>query len=206
MGDNESAPRLANRGDAQPDSHAGTHTESDSHSRPPRLTWDGHPQLTPEYQRRRDAVTGRRIPKPPPHAPQTELALVGAVCTFPDRVLAEVLATGIEPAHFYTPATRRAWEAVLEQHQTGEPVDVHTVDARLGERSTIADAVVALGGAMPTHASAWARVIIDHAHARAMLPPLRAALHAAQDGRTDAVYELLNAVLDAGEVAAHECR
>ena len=193
---------------ALPDQHtpgtARSGSENDSTYR--RLSWNGHPQLTAEYHRRRDAVAGRRVPPPPPHAPETELALIGALVVFADRTLDEVLATGITPEHFYCPAPRRAFEAVLAQHEAGEPVDEHTVAARLGERSTVAEAVCATGGAMPAHAPAWARLIIDHAKCRAMLPPLRAAIRAAQNGDAVAVFELMNATLDAGEVPDHACR
>lgn len=191
------APKLADTG--QDSGRANVRTA------PHRVTMDGTPGMVGEYQRRRAAVSGDRHTTPP-YAGETELVLIGAAVTFPDRTLEAVLATGITPGHFYVPSNRRAWEAIIDAHAEGEPIDVHTIAARIGERATVADAITALADSSPTNAPAWAGVIVDHAKARAILPPLRAAVRAAEDGRTAVVWNLINDALDAGEVAPHVCR
>lgn len=140
----------------------------------------------------------------PPYSEPTEAALIGAAVTFPDRVLEAVIATELQPAHFYVPRFGRAWEAVCAVHGAGEPVDALTVGAKLGDEQTIKDAICESSTTMPSNAPAWAVVVINRARARAAIPPLEAALRAARAGDIDALFELIHDVLDAAEVERHD--
>jgi replicative DNA helicase len=140
-----------------------------------------------------------------PYSEATEAAVIGVVIVYPDRVLEEVIATGLRPGHFHVPAMSRAWEAVLDLHAEGTPVDAHTVAGKVDDRQAVARAIATAADAMPTNAPAWAGVVIRDARARQMLTPLAAALEAARAGQVDEVFELLHATLDAAEVANHVC-
>lgn len=142
---------------------------------------------------------------PIPYSEETEAAVVGVAIVFPDRTLEAVVASGLRPEHFYVPAMARAWEAVLELHAEGAPIDAHTVAGQVDDRRAVADAVARAAGAMPANAPAWAAVVKRDAAARAMLTPLAAALGAARAGQVDEVFELLHATLDAAEVPDHVC-
>lgn len=136
-----------------------------------------------------------------PHNENTEASVIGAVLTWPDRLLGPVLATGLEAEDFYVPRFRRAWEAIVATIDAGQPIDEHTVDARLGERRTLADAIYAAGTSLPDHAPAWATTIRNHRRARQMVPIVETMVTAVRAGDVDAVIELVHDLLDAAEVA-----
>jgi replicative DNA helicase len=132
-----------------------------------------------------------------PYSELTEAAVCGAVCVWPDRVLDDVVATGLAVEDFYTPRFSETWWAIEECVRLGQPVDVHTVAARVGDPRVIAEAIDEASQAMPGNAPAWARIVIDHARCRDLLPDLVAALRAAEAGQLDAAITLCESAIGA---------
>jgi replicative DNA helicase len=66
----------------------------------------------------------------PPHNPQVEAAVVGAMLA-KTKVAAEVVGTGLEPRHFYVPAMRALYAQLVEAYYDDAPLDALTI----GERS-----------------------------------------------------------------------
>lgn len=142
-----------------------------------------------------------------PEASATERALIGAVLVFPHTLDAPGVGD-LEPEHFYVPAMADVWRAIRSLVAEGKPVDVHTVPAALdgARRQELAHAIADAATVNPANVGAWVEVIRTHARARAMLLPLQAAVVACRDGHVEDVFDLLNVVLDAGEVPPHVCR
>lgn len=130
----------------------------------------------------------------PPHSTDTERALIGAVLCL-SAVHDAVFAADLEPEEFYHPAHQRVWQAILATRDDGD-VDAHTVAARLDEvdRRVIADALVAAGKTMPSHAPSWALLVRNNYRCRQMLPVLDGAADAALAGRLDEVRRLVASI------------
>jgi len=100
--------------------------------------------MTAAIQRRpwRPAVEvvdlGGRVP---PHNIDVEAAVLGHLLVRGASVLDD-LADTLDASHWYADAHRRVYEAAIELHRAGRPVDVQTVAERLRER----DEVQAVGG------------------------------------------------------------
>lgn len=133
------------------------------------------------------------------YRPDLEAALLGAVLAFPERTLHDVLGTGLRPDDFYVPRFRRAWAAICALEEDGEPVDLFTVDARLSDRTTIAEAVYEQAQVMPSHAPAWASQIGRLASARALLERLDVARAAVEIGDVDTAFAVLAAACSAAD-------
>lgn len=138
----------------------------------------------------------------PPYSEATEAAVVGACIVWPDRVLEAVVASGLDREHFYVPRFAETWWAIGECRTAGQPVDPHTVAARVTDRRAVAEAIEEAGKSMPDHAPAWARIVIDHHRCRRLLPGLLAALRAAQAGQYVDAVVLTEAALDADKATA----
>lgn len=119
----------------------------------------------------------------PPYNEATEAAVVGACIVFPERVLDDARATGLDREHFYVPRFAEAWWAIGECQTRGLPIDAHTVASIVTDRQAVVDAICEAGHSMPDHAPAWARLVIDHHRCRRLLPGLLAAVRAAEAGQ-----------------------
>ena len=71
----------------------------------------------------------------PPHNDEAEAAVLSAVLA-DGRALDAVLEF-LQPEHFYSDANRRIFEAAIELHSRGQPVDVQTVAAWLRDRERL---------------------------------------------------------------------
>lgn len=75
----------------------------------------------------------------PPHDLDAEAAVISAALIGGESSAALATARDIvQPAHFYSEAHRRIWEAVIAVADAGHPVDVMTVGSRLKETARIA--------------------------------------------------------------------
>jgi replicative DNA helicase len=119
----------------------------------------------------------RPVPAPdgqPPHNPEAEEAVLGAVLAS-GRLLAEVTVL-LEEADFYRPAHRAIWRAMLRLTDRDQPTDPVTVLGELGDRGELADVgggpfLHTLVEAVPTVANAghYARLVAEDARRRRVI-------------------------------------
>ena len=119
----------------------------------------------------------RSVPDPdlqPPHNLEAEEAVLGAILTA-GRLLVEVAGL-LEEAHFYRPAHRAIWRAMLRLAERGEPTDPVTVLGELDGFGELADVGGApflhtLVAAVPTvaNASHYAQLVAETARRRRVI-------------------------------------
>lgn len=68
----------------------------------------------------------------PPYSPQAEESVVGQMLATP-RVTAEVVATALEPQHFYSPPMRAIFHEVLSAYYADEAIDPLTIGEACGK-------------------------------------------------------------------------
>ncbi|MBX3387508.1 MAG: replicative DNA helicase [Phycisphaeraceae bacterium] len=146
----------------------------------------------------------RLFDRPPPHAPEAEMALLGAMLLDP-RVIADVSAIVKRPEDFYVESHAAIYSALLhtyEQHQAGDLALLATI---LREREQF-DAVggssflTSLAGSTPGAAGAlhYARIVASTARLRRLIEIGGTVVHEAyHSGSTDPAT--VQAIVDAAE-------
>ena len=131
----------------------------------------------------------------PPQDLEAEQGVLGAILLSDATLTPLVADEGLEPAHFYRSAHGRIFEAMLELHAAGEPVDALTLRDQLRRGGALeqvggAATLELLAGAVPAvgNVRRYAAIVRDCALRRAIL---------------DATYDLQQQV-HAGEGAAGE--
>lgn len=109
-------------------------------------------------------------------------------------VLDEIAGTGLLAEHFYSPANARVWASVLSLRQQGEAVDVHTVAARCRDRDDVVSLLGESEATVRTPAPTWARLVIEYARCRRLLPLVEAALTELLAGRLREVRLILTEI------------
>lgn len=141
--------------------------------------------------------------KPPPHDTAAEAALLGAALI--STTAADLVAT-IDPAAFYTPLHGRIAHAIHTLHAQSQGIDPITVAGRLHDHGHTDQAATANGlatvmematNAPSSHATGHAERVRDLYRARRMQIVGEEISRAAQDGRADAAYQLLEGARDA---------
>lgn len=134
----------------------------------------------------------------PPHDADLERAVLEVALLHGDyatdsepSVLDQIVATGLQADHFYDPAHGRVWGAVLSLLHAGEPVDVHTVAARCRDKSDVASLLQGSAGTVRTPAPTWARLVIEYARCRRLLPLVESAMGELLAGRLREVRLIL---------------
>lgn len=116
----------------------------------------------------------------PPHDLEAELAFLGAVLLSRDPDAATV-----EPGSFYRAQHRSIYEAILDAHAAGEPIDAVTIGKRVPDlRSLILDAQNAC--VLPSHAPQYAAIITEKARLRQLEVAARMVIAAVYDEGADA--------------------
>jgi len=87
-----------------------------------------------------------------PHSIESERALLGAAMQWPDRVLTELSALGLQGYHFYRPEHQQLFGMLLEMEREGEPIEV----------TNIAETVVRSGRAGDFGGVAYVVELPDH--------------------------------------------
>ncbi len=112
----------------------------------------------------------------PPHNLEAERSVLGAAMLDERYLGSMMLEAGLSDRDFYRPQHALVFAAMRELHDAGEPIDPLTVTAKLAERGKLEDAggssyVDELAGWVPAagHAVAYAKIVRDHARARALL-------------------------------------
>lgn len=154
-----------------------------------------------------DAMSSTGAERQPPHDLTLERDLLRVVLlhgTYPaspdtgapgaSTVLEEVVATGLRPESFYSPAHVRVWAAVLELCAESQPVDVHTVAALCSNKTDVIDLMQAGESTVRTPAPAWAALVIEKARCRRLLPMVEEALDELLAGRLRHARMALEAV------------
>lgn len=126
---------------------------------------------------------GRSDRRVPPHDPDAEAALLGAVLLSAEA--RDAVLGSVSPDDFYSPANGRVLEAVAACHEAGA-VDVTTVAAELARRGALEDAggvpgLVGLKAAVPATSNAWryAEIVRGHASLRRLIAAAGEAAEAA---------------------------
>lgn len=115
----------------------------------------------------------------PPYSPQAEESVVGQMLSTP-RITADVIATALEPGHFYSPPMRGLFHEILSAYYADEPIDALTIAESAGK--TLARAwkctdeqvvenvrQLAAGRSNAHEAIDHARIVKRHADLRALL-------------------------------------
>ena len=112
----------------------------------------------------------------PPQNLEAERSVLGAAMLDEHHLGSMVLETGLSEHDFYRPQHGLVFSAMHELHDAGEPIDPLTVTSKLAERGKLDEAgggsyVDELAGWVPAagHAVAYAKIVRDHAQARALL-------------------------------------
>jgi replicative DNA helicase len=112
----------------------------------------------------------------PPQNLEAERSVPGAALLDEHYLDSMVLETGLSEHDFYRPQHGLVFSAMHELHDAGEPIDPLTVTSKLAERGKLDEAgggsyVDELAGWVPAagHAVAYAKIVRDHAQARALL-------------------------------------
>lgn len=160
-----------------------------------------------------DGMSSSRAERQPPHDLTLERDLLRVVLlhgNYPtllddevagrSTVLDDVVATGLRPENFYSPAHVRVWTAVLELCADGQPVDTHTVAARCSKKSDVVDLLEFSESTVRTPAPVWATLVIEKARCRRLLPMVEEAVDELLAGRLRHACAVLDGV--AAELAS----
>ncbi len=74
-----------------------------------------------------------------PNSPESERGLLGALLR-DNRAIGDCIAI-VKPPHFYTPANRLVYEAIIHLFENGTPADVVTIAEELMKRNQVEEVV-----------------------------------------------------------------
>ena len=110
----------------------------------------------------------------PPHSADAEESVIGALLIDSSAVVE--VAEFLKASDFYKPANAKVFGAVMQLHQTGQPIDILTVSEELERRGQIEEvggraALVDLCARTPTavHAKQYARIVERKATLRGLI-------------------------------------
>lgn len=129
----------------------------------------------------------------PPHSEEAERGVLGSMMVDAARAINVALERRITVDSFYIPAHRTIFQAILDLHEKGSPVDLLTVGQRLRELNKLdyvggLSFVEGLIDSTPTAAALehYADIVAEKYRLRAIIDAARAAAEAAYKGEDDA--------------------
>lgn len=142
---------------------------------------------------------GRMFDREPPHSPEAEAALLGALIidhTATDEV-AEILAG---PDAFYAPAHAALYAALMRQHEKGKPADIVLLGNALEAAGTLDDVggreyILRLASGTPGVAAApyYARIVAEKHRLRRLIQAAGTIAHEAYHAHDDDSAEVVDA-------------
>ncbi|MFN8174888.1 MAG: replicative DNA helicase [Solirubrobacteraceae bacterium] len=148
----------------------------------------------------------------PPHNLEAEQAVLGAILLSDRAMYGLIVAEGLHPEDFYRPQHAAIYEAMLELHNSSEPVDALSVKERLRRSGRLEEAggeatIDALAGATPAAGNArhYASIVRENALLRRLLErsyEIQASVFSREAGPRDLVDRAERSILE----VAHDDR
>lgn len=137
-----------------------------------------------------------------PHDLVAERAVIGTVL-LENNALPPLLKLGLSSGHFYRDAHGTVWEALVELHEAGEPIDTITLADCLRSAGKLArvggdEVLIGFTDVIPTiaNATAHARIVLEKATRRQLIATFRNGVHAAWSGEIEDAHEAARQALD----------
>jgi len=115
-------------------------------------------------------------PPPPPHNLEAEQSVLGAILLSDKAMYGLVIEEGLRADDFYRDQHRVVYQAMLDQYESSEGIDVLTVTERLRQQGQLGDAggegaIHALAGAVPAAGNVrhYAQIVRENALMRRLL-------------------------------------
>src|SRR4051794_37991955 len=115
-------------------------------------------------------------PPPPPHNLEAEQSVLGAILLSDKAMYGLVIEEGLRADDFYRDQHRVVYQAMLDQYESSEGIDVLTVTERLRQQGQLDDAggegaIHALAGAVPAAGNVrhYAQIVRENALMRRLL-------------------------------------